>query len=264
MKLGAERYSSKTDDYAKYRPNFPNEIVEFLYSNDFINSNSIIADIGSGTGRFTRLLLEKGNKVYGVERNDEMRAKAEQLLSQYSNFISIRGSAEETVLTDNTIDLITAAQAFHWFNKEKCLSEFKRIIKKNGKVLILWDDFLTNYNNFSIEYGKVLNKYRIVELGQMEKRFTRTEMISDFFRNNKYETLSFTHEIYQNFNSIKGGALSASFTPKPDEVNYKPFLLELQEVFEKFQSEGKVLTAFQTICYLGKIWWWFVIMDAKK
>jgi len=134
LKQGAERYSYKTEDYAKYRPNFPAEIVEFLYSNGTITDTSIIADIGSGTGRFTRLLLEKGNLVYGVEQNNEMRLKAEELLSQFSNFISIAGSAEKTILDDKSLDLITVAQAFHWFNKGKCLSEFKRIIRDNGKV----------------------------------------------------------------------------------------------------------------------------------
>lgn len=89
MKLGADRYSSKIEDYAKYRPDFPSEIIDFLYANGDISNSSVIADIGSGTGRFTRLLLEKGNLVYGVERNNEMRAKAEELLSKFTKFISI-------------------------------------------------------------------------------------------------------------------------------------------------------------------------------
>jgi ubiquinone/menaquinone biosynthesis C-methylase UbiE len=253
MKLGAERYSSKIEDYAKYRPDFPVEIIEFLYSNDIINNNSVITDIGSGTGRFTRLLLEKGNRVYGVEQNDEMRAKAEVLLSQFSNFISIAGSAEKTGLEDKSFDLITVAQAFHWFNKEKCILEFKRIIKENGKVFIVWDDFVGNYNDFSMEYRNVLSKYRNVEPENKGKRLSRAEMVYDFFRDNKYETLTFTHELYQNFDGIKGGALSASFAPKPEEENYKPFIHELQRVFERYQNNGKVCTAFRSICYLGEI-----------
>lgn len=253
MKQGAERYSSKVEDYAKYRPSFPDEIMTFLYLINIINENSVIADIGSGTGRFTRLLLEKGNMVYGVEQNDEMRAKAEELLSKYDNFISIAGSAEETGLGDESVDLITVAQAFHWFDKKRCLSEFKRIIKDNGKVFILWDDFIEDYNDFSIEYGNVLYKYRNVEPEDKGRRLTRDEMLCGFFKDNKYETLSFTHELYQNLESIKGGALSASFTPKPEEENYKPFINELQMLFEKHQKNGKVCTAFRSVCYLGEI-----------
>lgn len=253
MKLGAERYSSKTEDYARYRPSFPVEIIEFLYSNNIIHDYSVIADIGSGTGRFTRLLLEKGNIVYGVEQNDEMRAKAEELLSKFSNFISIAGSAEKTGLDHKTFDIITIAQAFHWFDKERCLLEFKRIIKNNGKVFIVWDDFVGDFNDFSTEYSNVLSKYRNVDLENKGKRLSRAEMVHDFFRGNKYKTLSFIHELYQNFDGIKGGALSASFTPKPEEKNYEPFIQELQMVFEKYQNHGKVCTAFRSLCYLGEI-----------
>jgi ubiquinone/menaquinone biosynthesis C-methylase UbiE len=253
VKQGADRFSSKTEDYAKYRPDFPVEIVEFLYSKGVIKEASIVADIGSGTGRFTRLLLESGNLVYGVERNNEMRSKAEELLSQFRNFISIAGSAEETGLRDSSIDLITVAQAFHWFDKEKCLSEFRRISKDNGRVFIVWDDFLGDYNDFSMEYNKVLSDFRIVEPENKGKRISRAEMIDGFFKENKYESMSFIHEIYQGFEGIRGGALSASFTPKPGEKNYEEFISELKRVFDKYEDAGKVCTAFRSVCYLGEI-----------
>jgi ubiquinone/menaquinone biosynthesis C-methylase UbiE len=253
MKHGAERYSSKIEDYAKYRPEFPNEIIEFLYSKEIIDNTSVIADIGSGTGRFTRLLLDKGNIVYGVEQNNEMRMKAEELLSKYDKFHSVAGSAEITTLEDKSLDLITVAQAFHWFNKESSLKEFKRILKEDGKVFILWDDFVGNYNDFSSEYRKALSDFRNVEPENNGKSLSRTEMLNGFFKDNKYETFSFTHEIYQSFEGIKGGALSASFTPKPEEENYAPFIKELEKVFDKYQIDGKVCTAFRSVCYLGEL-----------
>lgn len=253
MKQGAERYSSKAEDYAKYRPNFPSEIIDGLYADGTISNNSIIADIGSGTGRFTRLLLEKGNLVYGVEQNNEMRVKAEELLSEYNNFISMAGSAERTGLNDKSLDLITVAQAFHWFDKGKCLSEFKRIIKDGGKVFIVWNDFIGDYNDFSKEYGNIVSVYRVVEAEHKIKKPTRTEMIDGFFKNNRFTITSFIHEIYQDFEQFKGGVLSASFTPKPGEKNYEPFISELQKVFSKYQENGKVCTAFRSACYLGEI-----------
>lgn len=253
MKLGADRYSCKIEDYAKYRPDFPSEIIDFLYASGDISNSSVIADIGSGTGRFTRLLLEKGNLVYGVERNNEMRAKAEELLSKYTKFISISGSAEETSLNSKSVDLITVAQAFHWFDKEKCLLEFKRIIKNNGKVFIVWDDFVGDYNDFSIEQGKVISQFRVVESENKGRKLTRAEMINKFFKNNKFRTMAFTHELYEGFDEFKGGILSASFTPKPGEENYEPFINKLQEVFDKYQQNGKVCTAFSSECYFGEL-----------
>ncbi|MDP4193191.1 MAG: class I SAM-dependent methyltransferase [Bacteroidota bacterium] len=253
MKLGAERYSSKVEDYAKYRPDFPSEIINFLYANGTVGNSSVIADIGSGTGRFTRLLLEKGSLIYGIERNKEMRVKAEEMLSKFTNFISISGSAEETGLKSKSIDLITVAQAFHWFNREKCLIEFKRIIKDSGKVFIVWDDFIGNYNDFSIEQGKVISEYRAIKPENNGKRFTRAEMIDGFFKDNKFKTMFFTHELYEEFDEFKGGVLSASFTPKPGEEDYEHFITKLQEVFDSYQQNGRVCMAFRCECYLGEL-----------
>lgn len=253
MKQGADRYSDKTEDYAKYRPEFPDELVDYLYKNGEIKNTSVIADIGSGTGRFTRLLLEKGNLVYGIEQNNEMRIKAEELLSQFSKFVSVKGSAERTELEDKSLDLITVAQAFHWFNKEDSFREFKRILKDDGKVFIVWDDFVRDYNDFSKEFSSALGTYRTVKSNSEEKRPTRNQMIDEFYKNNNYVTTSFKHEIYQTFDGIKGGALSASFTPKPGEGNYENFIIELQRVFDKYQINGCVCTAFRSVCYLGRL-----------
>ena len=253
MKTGAERYSNKTEDYARYRPDFPPKIIRFLSDSCMIDNHSIIADIGSGTGRFTRLLLKKCNTVFGVEQNEAMRKKAEILLTNFSNFISVAGSAENTGLEDRSVDLITVAQAFHWFDKGKSLLEFKRIIREKGKVFIVWDDFVGSYNDFSVAYSQLLSTYSIVKPENAVKEPSRSEMISEFFKDNQYEEKSFTHVLYQNFEGIRGGALSASFTPNPDEDQYEPFIYDLKKVFDQYQIDGEVCTAFCSNCYLGDI-----------
>lgn len=253
MKQGAERFSSKTDDYAKGRPDFPKEIIDFLYENKAINKDSIIADIGSGTGRFTKLLLERGHHVYGVEPNDEMRNKAKELLSKFNSFTSISGNAENTTISGKSLDLITVAQAFHWFDKEKCVVEFKRILKDNGKVFIVWDDLINDYNGFSKEFRNVANKFRKIESENKGKKISRAETIAEFFKDKEHISVSFDHELYQDFERIKSGALSASFAPKPDEDNYKEFIAELEKIFNKYAPNGQVCTAFRVTCCLGNI-----------
>jgi ubiquinone/menaquinone biosynthesis C-methylase UbiE len=253
MKQGAERYSDKTEDYAKYRPGFPTELIDYFYENCNMDNSSIIADIGSGTGRFTRLLLERSNLVYGVEQNNEMRIKAEELLSQYTNFTSIKGSAEATSLADQSVDVITVAQAFHWFDKEKSIKEFKRILKNDGKVFLVWDDFIDDYNELSIEFGKVTNAFRNGIPETKIKKLTRNEMIDGLFKGNNYKTISFVHELHQGFDGMKGGALSASFAPRPGEDNYEDFLIELRKVFDKYQQNGVVCNAFRSVCFLGEL-----------
>lgn len=253
MKQGAERFSIKTEDYAKGRPDFPKEIIDFLYENKVIDFESKIADIGSGTGRFTKLLLERGHHVYGVEPNNEMRSKAEELLSKFDNFTSISGNAENTTLPNKSLNLITVAQAFHWFDKEKCLVEFKRILKDNGKLFIIWDDLINDYNDFSKEFRNISGRFRTVEPGNNRKKISRDETIDEVFKDHEHTSISFDHELYQDFERIKAGALSASFAPKPDEDNYEEFIAELERVFNKYAENGEVCTAFRVTCCLGTI-----------
>ena len=116
--------------YAKYRPSYPNEYIDYLLPANQVKGNRIVADIGSGTGIFSRQLLESGLHVIGVEPNDDMRKMAEQSLKLYSRFQSIKATAENTTLKENSVDLVTVAQAFHWFDKEAFKIECQRILKQ--------------------------------------------------------------------------------------------------------------------------------------
>ena len=135
-----KRFSSRVENYIKYRPNYPSKIIDFFIDNKLLSKKSVVADIGSGTGILSELFLKNGNKVYGVEPNNEMRKAAEIFLQKYPNFISIDGSAEETRLQEESVDLITAGQAFHWFNTKEAKKEFKRILKSDGSVTLIWNN----------------------------------------------------------------------------------------------------------------------------
>src|SRR5690348_14728756 len=114
-----QRFSSRVDNYVLYRPGYPIEVLELLKKECGLISDSVIADIAFGTGIFTRMLLENGNRVYGVEPNTDMRCAGDGFLRKYSNFTSIAGTAEATSLPDHSVNIITAAQAAHWFDPEK-------------------------------------------------------------------------------------------------------------------------------------------------
>src|SRR5437773_7925164 len=113
------RFSSRVGNYARCRPSYPPEIIEILRQECGLTSDSVIADVASGTGIFTRLLLENGNRVYGVEPNQAMRESGESYLANYRKFTSVPGTAEATTLISASVDLVTAAQAAHWFDREK-------------------------------------------------------------------------------------------------------------------------------------------------
>ena len=131
------RFSNRVENYIKYRPDYPNEVIAFLKIQKLLTAESVIADIGSGTGISTELFLKQGNVVAGVEPNKEMREAGERLLKKYSNFKSIDATAENTTLENKSIDLVIAGQAFHWFDKEKSKKEFQRILKPNGTVVLM-------------------------------------------------------------------------------------------------------------------------------
>src|SRR5580765_7216511 len=118
------RFTTRVDNYVKYRPSYPAAIITLLETECGLTSESLVADIGSGTGLLTELFLKHGNKVFAVEPNAEMRAAGERLLARYPSFISVSATAESTTLEDNSIDLIVAGQAFHWFERAAAKVEF--------------------------------------------------------------------------------------------------------------------------------------------
>ncbi len=164
MKPG-ERFSSRVDDYQKYRPDYPQSLVTEIIKQSGLDDSAVIADFGSGTGIFTRRLLQAGFEVYAVEPNREMRVAAESALAAEPGFTSIDGSAEDSRLESASIDLITAAQAFHWFNTDTAKQEFRRVLKPQGQLALIWNKrklsqpFQQAYDailrEFAPEYGKV-------------------------------------------------------------------------------------------------------------
>ena len=241
-----KRFSSRVENYIKYRPSYPLEIIDFLKEKKILADDSVIADIGSGTGILTKIFLDNGNQVYGVEPNKDMREAAEKNLQGFTNFTSLEGSAESTGLEENCIDLITAGQAFHWFDVEEAKREFKRILKPNGNVALIWNnrgkagtDFNSSYENFILKYG---TDYREVK---------KNEGNVDLFFNYQKETFYNFQEL--DFTCFKGRVLSSSYIPLVDNPIFPKMILELEDLFNKHQRNGIIRIEYDTEIYLGKL-----------
>src|SRR6476620_3755120 len=154
-----QRFSSRVGNYSRFRPSYPAEIVGILRQECGLSPESVIADVASGTGIFTRLLLENGNRAFGVEPNDAMRKAGEEYLAAYPKFASVAGTAENTTLPDASVDLVTAAQAAHWFDRGKAITEFRRILKPEGYLVLLWNDRRTDASAFARDYESLLLEY---------------------------------------------------------------------------------------------------------
>ena len=137
--MNESKFNGMGNAYSQFRPTYPQAFIDYLCEKAGISNKSIIADIGSGTGILTRQLLDVGAKVFAVEPNSDMSGIAEADLSGFTNFKSIRGSAENTTLPDSSLDFVTVAQAFHWFDRKRFKDECKRILKGSGKVVLVWN-----------------------------------------------------------------------------------------------------------------------------
>src|SRR5436190_5922335 len=135
-----ERFSNRVANYVKYRPHYPREIIGYLKEHCGLTSDSVIADVGCGTGISTKLFLENGNRAFGVEPNAAMRAAAEEYLAAFPNFTPVDGTSDDTTLPDDSVNIVVAAQAFHWFDAEKTRPEFKRILKPGGHIVLIWNE----------------------------------------------------------------------------------------------------------------------------
>jgi len=247
-----ERFSNRVDSYLKYRPSYPKEAVDYLYDFVGLRPSSKIADIGSGTGIFSKLLLERGSDVIAVEPNQAMRAAAEQMLEGHPNFVTMSGSAESTGLPDQSVEFIVCAQAFHWFDRSAAQAEFRRILKPGGKVILIWNSRLTHGTSFREEYDQLLRTYGTDYEKVNHKNISETVLLS-FFKEDTMHKAQFRMSQEFDFEGLKGRLLSSSYIPVPGHPNYSPLMTELRNLFDRNHQEGIVHFDYETEIFWGEV-----------
>lgn len=244
-----KRFSDRVENYVKYRPGYPDEMIGYLLEKG-VGPDSILCDIGAGTGILSRQLVDMVGELYAVEPNDEMRRYAEESLTGYSNYHSIPSSAENTGLDDSSFDAVTVAQAFHWFDREKCKAEFRRILKPEGLVFLIWNNRINN-TPFLEGYDELL--YRLgTDYASVNHQNLTDDVIGRFMDRN-YEKTVFDN--FQNFDleGFLGRVFSCSYTPNEDHPDYQIFHSELIDLFNRHQEEGSVRFNYRTEVYCGNM-----------
>lgn len=244
-----ERFSSRVENYVLYRPSYPREVIEALERECGLTRDAVIADIASGTGIFTKLLLEHGNPVFGVEPNRDMRRAGEEFLKQYPKFTSVNGTAEATTLPDKSVDFVTAAQAGHWFDIPKARQEFARILKPNGWLVMLWNERQLDTTRFLRDYEQLLLKYG-TDYNEVRHEHT---VVSKFFEPHPYHEQTFPFRQEFEYAGIEGRLLSSSYAPGPEHANHRPMLDELRRIFDRHQLHGRVAVDYTTRLYYGQL-----------
>jgi len=247
MSDSIERFSNRVANYVKYRPHYPKAVLDFFKSELGLSAKSVLADIGSGTGISSKLFLENGNTVYGVEPNAKMRDAAEELLGSFSNFHSINGTAENTTLADDSVDFVIAGQAFHWFDLEKTKPEFTRILKPGGHIALMWNErqldtteFLREYETFLIKYSK---DYEVVRHDRFD-----AGVLNDYFENG-VSIKTFPNEQVFDYEGVKGRLLSASYIPSEDGARFPEMIEELKILFAKHAQNDRITVLYDTNVY---------------
>lgn len=245
-----QRFSKTIDYYHQYRPRYPQEVIQLIQKECNIDKASQIVDVGSGTGIFTKLLLVNGFCVDAVEPNREMRLLAEKNLSEFSRFKSLEGAAENIPIPNQSVDLITAAQAFHWFDPHLIRKEFVRILKPEGYVLLLWNLRDSSKSQFMSAYEKLLQTYGTDYKEVAAENISEAE-IQRFFSTSSYRVKKIDNEQVLNLEGFVGRLLSTSYTPKPGDGAYDSMINAAEEIFNEYQKEGYVKLIYTTACYYG-------------
>jgi SAM-dependent methyltransferase len=243
------RFSDRVENYVLYRPGYPAEAVQTLRSECALRPDHEIADVASGTGIWTRQLLENGNPAFGVEPNAGMRAAAEQMLSSFPRFTSVAGSAEATTLADHSVDYVTVAQAAHWFERDAARREFARILRPGAWLALLWNERLTDSSSFLREYEQMLLTYG-TDYNEVRQERT-TAAVSQFFSPG-FQQREFEMCQSLDYAGLEGRLLSSSYAPGPGHPEHHPMLRALRRMFEAHAVAGRVRFEYLTRLYFGR------------
>lgn len=245
------RFTSRVGAYVAARPTYPHAVIEHLRRDIGLTSAWTIADIGAGTGISARLFLENGNTVVAVEPNTAMRQAADASLRVFANYRSVNASAEATTLADQSIDLVTAAQAFHWFDRSAARREFARILKPGGWTLLMWNDRLTGGTPFLAAYEKFLRDFGDDYLKVRHNNIS-DEILRDFFSPGEYRTATFPNAQQLDLAGLTARVLSSSYMPGAGHPRKAAMLEALRQLFEQFERHGRVTIAYATKMYYGQ------------
>lgn len=251
MSDNTNRFSDRVDNYIKYRPGYPAEVLLYLQQSIGLDASWTIADVGSGTGISTEMFLDNSNKVYAIEPNKEMREAADRLLAHHPGYMSVDGTAEHTTLPMECVDLITAAQAFHWFDRAAFKKECVRIGRDGAYCLLIWNERKVE-SDFEKAYEDLLMKYG-TDYTKVDHRNIHEEDMAKFFAPNEMTNKVFHNEQMFDFDGVKGRLLSSSYAPNTTHPNYGPMIAYLQDIFQKHQADGKVGFSYDCNLYFAQI-----------
>lgn len=245
-----ERFSNRVEDYVRYRPDYPRALLQWLQKEHGVTPRWLVADIGAGTGISSKMFLNADYHVIAVEPNAAMRSAAEQWLGLDENFRALDGRADATGLAAHSVDLISVAQAFHWFDEEATRHEFHRILRPHGLAAIYWNSRRLTGTPFLEGYEALLQRYG-TDYTSVAERYADEPRMRQWFGDGYRGTASFEHRQLLDFDSLRGRLMSSSYAPAAGHPMHEPMLAALRELFDACAEHGKVSFDYDTRVYVG-------------
>lgn len=247
------RFTDRVANYAKGRPGYPGEVISVLRNNCGLTKTAVVADIGSGTGILAEMLCDYAQNVIGVEPNDAMRAASQELLANKRNFLAVNGSAENTGLPATSVDLITSAQAFHWFDQGEARHEFMRILKPNGFTALIWNDRRLVGTRLSEAYEKLLEGFGVDYKDVQSRGRDTAENLERFFGHSEIKRATVPNSHRLDRDSFLARATSASYMPNESHSRHGAMIEEALRIFEENRSGDHVVMEYDTRIYYAQM-----------
>ena len=231
--MGGTLFSGRAGAYEAGRSGYPQALLDHLYGAEGLSPASVVADVGAGTGKLTRELL----------------ARAQAALSNYPRFFPVAATAEHTTLADASVDWVTCASAFHWLDAPAFAAECRRILRPQGRVLLLW--LVRDAEDaFNRAHAAVLAAHCPGFTGLSHGHDACAPHLNRFFRG-PFSALRFDSSVLQGREAFVQRSLSSSYAPRPGQPEYGPLISALEALFEAHQQEGQVLVRTSCAAYLG-------------
>ncbi|WP_329740417.1 class I SAM-dependent methyltransferase [Dyella sp. A6] len=245
-----ERFSDRVADYVRYRPDYPQALIDWLRNEHGMTADWQVADVGAGTGISSKLLLDAGLTVTAVEPNAAMRAAAAAWLDDNPRFAAVDGRADATGLTDASVDLVTVAQAFHWFDPETTRREFRRILRPGRPAAIFWNSRRLAGTPFLEGYEALLQRYG-TDYTSVAERYADDATMQAWFGTGWRSTARFEHKQRLDFDGLRGRLMSSSYAPQPGHPQHEPMITALHALFERCQQDGRISFDYDTRIIVG-------------
>lgn len=247
-----ERFSSRVGDYVRHRPGYPAGLVAWLHEAQGIGADLVVADVGAGTGISTHMWRDAGHDVVAVEPNAAMREAGAAAFAGDPRVRWVAGSAEATTLADASVDVVSAAQAFHWFDPAPTRAEWMRVLRPGGLAVLLWNLRAVDRSPLMAEYEALQHAHGI-DYAQVADRHPDDETIARWYGGGLRATASFPHAQRLDFDGLLGRLLSSSWAPQAGHPKHAPMVAALRALFDRHAVDGRVDFDYDARAFVGTL-----------